>query len=180
MITNNSTQKPSFYQKNRDKFQEYNKAYYQRTKDRYKDTRKETRVKWQADNKEYFRAYMRAYNKKWHKKERETNLNYKIACNLRCRMWQVLNEQDSSKADSLNTLLGCSLNDFRRYIESLFEDGMSWDNYALDTWHIDHIKPCNTFDLTKPEQQRECFHYSNLRPLWAMDNWTRPKDGSDI
>jgi hypothetical protein len=68
------------------------------------------------------------------------------------------------------------------HIEKQFLNGMSWDNYGkgLDKWNIDHIIPCNTFDLTKPEEQKRCFHYSNLRPLWEIDNLNRPKDGSDI
>ena len=57
---------------------------------------------------------------------------------------------------------------------------MNWDNHTKNGWHIDHIKPIDTFDLTDYEQQRVCFHYSNLRPLWASDNLSRPKDGSDI
>jgi HNH endonuclease. len=58
---------------------------------------------------------------------------------------------------------------------------MSWDNYGRDGWHIDHIRPCASFDLTDPEQQRQCFHYTNLQPLWAADNirkgakWQPPK-----
>jgi hypothetical protein len=47
---------------------------------------------------------------------------------------------------------------------------MSWDNYGFRGWHIDHKKPCALFDLSLPEQQRECFHFSNLQPLWAADN----------
>jgi len=47
---------------------------------------------------------------------------------------------------------------------------MSWDNYGYRGWHIDHIRPCASFDLTDPEQQRECFHYTNLQPLWWQDN----------
>jgi hypothetical protein len=57
---------------------------------------------------------------------------------------------------------------------------MSWDNYGIAGWHIDHIKPCCTFDLTDLEQQKQCFHYTNLRPLWAKDNLRRPKRGVDI
>jgi hypothetical protein len=47
---------------------------------------------------------------------------------------------------------------------------MSWGNYGLHGWHVDHIIPCASFDLTDPEQQRQCFHYTNLQPLWAEDN----------
>ena len=48
---------------------------------------------------------------------------------------------------------------------------MTWDNYG--EWHIDHIKPCCGFDLTDFEQQKKCFHYTNLQPLWAKDNITK-------
>jgi hypothetical protein len=47
---------------------------------------------------------------------------------------------------------------------------MSWENYGLYGWHIDHILPCSSFDLLKPEEQRKCFHWSNMQPLWARDN----------
>jgi hypothetical protein len=47
---------------------------------------------------------------------------------------------------------------------------MTWQNYGYYGWHIDHIKPCASFDLRKPSEQRKCFHYSNLQPLWAKDN----------
>ena len=54
------------------------------------------------------------------------------------------------------------------HIQNKFTEGMLWDNYGL--WHIDHIRPCSKFDLSKPKEQRKCFHYSNLQPLWAIDN----------
>jgi hypothetical protein len=57
---------------------------------------------------------------------------------------------------------------------------MNWENRGMFGWHIDHIKPVNTFDLTDEKQLKECWNYKNLRPLWAKDNLTRPNDGSDI
>ena len=54
------------------------------------------------------------------------------------------------------------------HLESLFVPGMTWDNQG--EWHIDHVIPCAAFDLTDPAQQSECFHYTNLQPLWAVDN----------
>lgn len=68
----------------------------------------------------------------------------------------------------IQELLGCSLPELVRHLESKFLPGMSWGNRSQ--WHIDHIKPLCAFDLTYPEQQAVAFHYTNLQPLWALDN----------
>lgn len=65
-------------------------------------------------------------------------------------------------------LLGCPVWRLKFYLAVLFDPGMTWENHG--EWHIDHIRPCKSFDLSDPSQQRECFHYSNLQPLWAPDN----------
>ena len=65
-------------------------------------------------------------------------------------------------------LLGCSVEDFKNYFENKFKEGMIWENYGK--WHIDHIRPCVSFDLTKVEEQKKCFYYTNLQPLWAKEN----------
>jgi len=57
-----------------------------------------------------------------------------------------------------------------KHIESQFDNKMTWQNHSFRGWHIDHIKPCASFDLTKPEEQKKCFHYTNLRPLWSSEN----------
>lgn len=57
---------------------------------------------------------------------------------------------------------------FYAHIESLFWPGMSWRNQGR--WHLDHIKPCASFNLNDPAQQAACFHWSNWQPLWADDN----------
>jgi hypothetical protein len=54
------------------------------------------------------------------------------------------------------------------HIQSLFKDGMSWDNYG--DWQVDHIIPCAAFDLSNIDNQLICFNYKNLQPLWAIDN----------
>ena len=58
-------------------------------------------------------------------------------------------------------------------MENKFQDGMNWENYGFYGWHIDHIIPCSSFDMIDPEQQKICFHYSNLQPLWAADNFRK-------
>lgn len=71
-----------------------------------------------------------------------------------------------------NTLdiIGCDKSQFLSHMESRFTHGMSWDNYGLSGWHIDHIVPCSSFDLSNREELLKCFHYTNLQPLWAKDN----------
>ena len=70
-------------------------------------------------------------------------------------------------------LTGCTIKELMIHIEKQFEPGMTWDNHGLYTWHIDHKHACARFDLTDPEQQKKCFHYTNLQPLWAKDNLSK-------
>ena len=65
-------------------------------------------------------------------------------------------------------LVGCNSKELKEHLESQFIEGMNWNNYG--EWHVDHIKPCAAFDLSDPIQQKECFNYTNLQPLWAKDN----------
>lgn len=71
---------------------------------------------------------------------------------------------------TVKEMIGCSLPELRDHLERQFQPGMNWGNYGFYGWHIDHKKPISSFDLTDPEQQRTCFHFSNLQPLWAEDN----------
>jgi hypothetical protein len=64
--------------------------------------------------------------------------------------------------------IGCSLQELAGILESKFKLGMTWGNHG--SWHIDHIIPCSHFDLTQLEEQKKCFHFSNLQPLWAIEN----------
>jgi hypothetical protein len=100
----------------------------------------------------------------------KNNINFKLLTNIRSRIRHAINNNSGTKAYKSIELLGCSPQEARQYLESKFQDGMSWDNYGLYGWHIDHVIPCDAFDLTDPEQQKQCFHYTNLQPLWADDN----------
>ena len=86
-----------------------------------------------------------------------------VACNLRRRL-----SRQMRAAVPRQSMCGCSTAVLRDYLEGLFSGGMCWENYG--EWHIDHIRPCASYDLTDAEQVRECFHYTNLQPMWALDN----------
>jgi len=122
-------------------------------------------------------SYARWYEKHKHehsrrtKQKRANNPGFRIACNLRKRLSFLVRKASATKTKQTLALLGCPLKSFLLYLESLWEPGMSWDNYG--EWHIDHVVPCAIFDLTKPDHQERCFHFSNLQPLWAVDNWRK-------
>lgn len=94
---------------------------------------------------------------------------FRLGTQMRIRISNAIRRcKGSKKAAGLHALLGCSIGDFRAHLESRFQEGMGWHNYG--EWQIDHIKPCASFNLTEPEEQRKCFHYTNCQPLWACDN----------
>ena len=94
---------------------------------------------------------------------------FKIKHRLRSRIRDALKRKNSVKSKTTIELLGCSKQEFINYFESKFTEGMTWDKVGKEI-HIDHIKPCAKFDLTKKEEQEKCFHYTNLQPLGACDN----------
>lgn len=97
---------------------------------------------------------------------RGRDIQYSIKIRLRDRMYHAL--RGKVKSDKTSKLLGCSIDELIRHIESQFTEGMTWENRG--EWHIDHIIPCAKFDLVKSEQQRICFNWRNLQPLWAEEN----------
>jgi hypothetical protein len=123
-----------------------------------------TRERWVEVNKEKLREQYRNKEKRY----RAEKTNRAISAAISCRMRAVL--RGDAKTSNTLDLLGCDIEAFKRYIEDKWVSGMSWANWTRDGWHIDHIKPCASFDLSDPEQQRECFHYTNMQPLWAKDN----------
>ena len=92
----------------------------------------------------------------------------RAASRLRSLLKNQITANGGRKAVKTEMLLGCTLAQAQAHLEAQFLPGMSWDNHG--EWHIDHIRPCASFDLTDPEQQKQCCHYTNLQPLWAADN----------
>ncbi len=122
-------------------------------------------------SKEY-KAKIAAYAKeRYHK-----CTQHKIGTCIRTRIKDALTYNRITgikKTRRTEELLGCTIEKCKIYLESLFKEGMSWDNYGYRGWHIDHIEPCSSFNLTNIEEQKKCFHYTNLQPLWAKDNLSK-------
>lgn len=111
-------------------------------------------------------------NKK-HMERYYTDVEYKLLITLRGRIKAVFKSKKLLKENKTIELLGCKVKEAIKHIEKQFKDGMTWDNHGIKGWHIDHIIPCASFDLTDPEQQKKCFHYTNLQPLWANENLSK-------
>jgi len=93
---------------------------------------------------------------------------FQVATQLRNRLRNALRANGTKKDLSALELLGCSMEHFREWFELKFRPGMTWENWG--EWEIDHIRPCASFDLSDPSQQRQCFEYLNLQPLWKDEN----------
>ena len=85
---------------------------------------------------------------------------------LRVRFEAAMKGKASDK--TARALLGCSVEELLVHLNDQFTEGMTWENQG--EWHIDHIKPCASFDLTIEEERNKCFHFTNMQPLWALEN----------
>jgi hypothetical protein len=119
-------------------------------------------------------------NSEWRKKnwksvylKRRECKSFQVESAVRTRIWNALTSNKMTKSKKTAELLGCDIKFFRQHLENQFTDGMTWDNYG--EWHIDHILPCCSFDLTLIENQKKCFNYFNTRPLWKKDNFDKAK-----
>jgi hypothetical protein len=106
---------------------------------------------------------------------RKSSAAFRAICAQTTRIWMATRSNETLPCASSKELLGCTAEELKVYIESKFKPGMTWENYGREGWHIDHVKACANFDLTNPAQQRECFHYTNLQPLWAQENRKKGK-----
>jgi hypothetical protein len=120
------------------------------------------KIRWQSRDKEKLRAYQRDYSTK----RKLEDPNYRLKKTMRSRFAKF---KRGYNLKSIMSLIGCSPQELRAHIESKFKSGMSWDNYGA-YWHIDHIIPCKAFDHNDPKQVEQCWHWTNLQPMKAMEN----------
>ena len=161
---------------NKEQIAEYQKEYRQHNKERLTKQKKEYR----QSNKEKIAEYDKKYYKnnkekiierktKYEREKRQNDLVYRMIKNYRKRTWEAY--KNNTKSKSTIELLGCTGPELAQHLEKQFQPGMTHENYG--EWHIDHIRPIASFDLSDPEQEQECFHYTNLQPLWAEDNLSK-------
>lgn len=133
------------------------------------------RKKYSIENRDIISIKSREYNET-HRKERSTyvknkkitDIQYRLRIALRGRLGSAI--RDNAKSGSAVQDLGCTINELKFYLEGMFKAGMCWDNWDISGWHIDHILPLSMFDLTDREQFLKACHYTNLQPMWAVEN----------
>lgn len=163
--------KAEYYLSNHERFLEKSREYCAENREantkRAREWRKsnperdaENHRRWREENREYLADYRKA---RW-----KENAQYRLSCLLRTRLNKFVS--GGIKSGSAVSDLGCSVHELKDHLESQFKEGMTWDNLGVGGWHIDHIVPLSSFDLTDREQLLEACHYTNLQPLWAEEN----------
>lgn len=153
-----------------------NKNYYIK----HADCRRKYNKNYRLDNKEKFQKYKKEYSQRPEVKKRvkenrmyryKNDIQFKIARLIR---WRILSAiKKNNKSDRTINLLGCTIKDFKDYLESKFKIGMSWEKFGINGIHIDHIRPLSSFNLQLPEEQKKAFHYTNCQPLWSTTDVAR-------
>ena len=128
------------------------------------DKRNINQKRYKDNNEEYIADYKKEYQRRTRKKD----IQFKLKGNLRSRLSKALKK--NYKSGSAVKDLGCSIEDFKWWLEFWWEEGMNWDNWSTKGWHIDHIKPLDSFNLTNYEELCKACNYKNLQPMWHLDN----------
>ncbi len=140
-----------------------NARYHNLSDDEKFERNKKNREREKKDitkRRKYFRDYQNKRNKE--------DIGHRLAGSLRARLRAAFKAKNTTKSFSTVQLIGCTIPELKKHLKSQFSKGMNFKNYGK--WHIDHIRPINSFDLKVISQQLECFHYSNLQPLWEQEN----------
>jgi len=167
-----------YCQINKQKLSILKKIYYLKNKNKISTSEKQYYIEHKGELNLYSKKYYKKHKEKIIEQKRkyegnklQIDINFRIKHYLRSRLRKALKGINKSK--STRKLIGCSIEQLKNHLESQFKPGMSFSNYGK--WHIDHIKPCFSFDLSKAEEQAKCFHYTNLQPLWAEENLRKNK-----
>ena len=169
-----------------DSYQEYVKKYHQTDEDKKISKKYRQSVKGKAVAKKHRstpkglatnkRVYEKRqskglnaeYQKLYEKERRKLDPIYKLTGNIRTRLNQFYKAKNISKTNPTFIMVGCTPEFLKKYLEKQFEPGMTWRNHTYYGWHIDHIIPLSSVKTSK-EIYKLC-HYTNLRPMWGIDN----------
>tara|TARA_Y100000816_G_C26002656_1_gene523981 strand:+ start:175 stop:795 length:621 start_codon:yes stop_codon:yes gene_type:complete len=164
---NNKENRQKYRENNKERIKEYEKKYRENNKD-YKKVQKK---KWNENNKNHMKAYneiTKEHRNECRRTRYNTDSNVRMRDLLRSRLTMALNGK--TKSESTLELLGCPITFLIFYLRSQFQGGMTWNNIE-----VDHVIPCCSFNLENEDEQKKCFHFTNLQPLWVEVN--REKSG---
>lgn len=157
-----------YHRENFEKEKARNKKYRENNIEKLRQWEKQRDpIKEKARRKKYNKENRPKINEYIHRRYVE-NRQYKIKCILRARLYSIM--RNKPKNGSAVRDLGCTIDEFRIHIESQFKEGMTWDNWSYKGWHIDHIKPLSLFDLNNRGEFLKACHYTNMQPMWSMEN----------
>ena len=168
------------YEKNKDK--DWYKEASLKAKQKFVASGKKAEADKRYAQSEFGKQSHEKARKTWQKKFEEkvgmpfssyrlkTDPQFKLHCRLNTRVHKALERDGTVKANKTTQLVGCSIKELKDYLQAHWEKGMNWENYTKEGWHIDHIRPCASFDLTDNEQQKVCFNWRNLMPMWGQEN----------
>ena len=166
-------QKRKYRNKNREKINAEKREYRKNNKEKVKQSYEKWRES--ENGKIYTKKYYEENKSKRMKihaqycsNRRKEDIGFKIVTNMRTNINRAI--KTNRKGGTTEELLGCSIAELKEHLQNKFKEGMTWENWTVNGWHVDHIIPCAAFDLTKKEEQKKCFHYTNLQPLWAIEN----------
>lgn len=172
----NKKDRLQYFKDSKDRFRERRRNYYLLNREEILKAAKQHHTQNRERINEYTRQWRidnpdrcKALNFSWWRENYDNNPNFKIRIILRARIGKAIRSQGGVKYDPAWELLGCPPAYLWDHLQALFLTGMTVENYGK-VWHIDHVRPCASFDLTDPVQQKECFNWTNLQPLFALDN----------
>lgn len=158
-----------YHARNRDavlaKMKERNRRYYEQNKERIKARS----LAYQVENA----GSRNAYKANWNRTKKMTDPQFAAITMMRKLVGRTCERIKVGRSEIGRTVeaLGYTTEEFRLHLEAQFRDGMNWANHGQ--WHVDHIKPLSSFDLTDPEQRKAANALENLQPLWASENMAK-------
>ncbi len=151
--------------RNKEETKRKGRMRYWANPEKYREAERRNRPKHRLKRNAYAREYLR--------RRKKTDHRWRALLTCKRRMWILFKSAGVKKNTRSIELMGIDRDGFYAHIESLMLPGMTWANRGKWGWHIDHKIPCSYFDMTDPVQAKACWHYTNLQPMWAIDNWRK-------